>query len=158
MANYEIQIKQRINADNETYENLYPTVPPAVSEQITKNAQDISALKNKALQAKPNQKIYYNAAGGEIPVTIKDTDLLKYSCVVATVKTADGKIINTVPMYFNGNTANGFASEWGDTSIKCVVNVSRRQPDDTGATGLVGVFPPSGGGVYGSLIALIGVI
>ena len=158
MANYEIQIKQRVNADNETYENLYPTVPPAVSEQIRKNAQDISALKNKALQAKPNQKIYYNAAGGEIPVTIKDTDLLKYSCVVATAKTTDGKIINTVPMYFNGNTANGFASEWGDTSIKCVVNVSRRQPDDTGATGLVGVFPPSGGGVYGSLIALIGVI
>ena len=158
MANYEIQIKHRIIDDNETYENLYPTVPPAVSEQIRKNAHDISALKTKALKVKPNQKIYYNADGGKIPVTIKDTDLLKYSCVVATVKTTDGKIINTVPMYFNGNTANGFASEWGDTSIKCVVNVSRRQPDDTGATGLVGVFPPSGGGVYGSLIALIGVI
>lgn len=158
MANYEIQIKQRVNADNETYENLYPTVPPAVSEQIRKNAQDISALKNKALPAKPNQKIYDNAAGGKIPVIIKDTDLLKYSCVVATVKTTDGKIINTAPMYFNGNTANGFASEWGNSSITCVVSVSRHQPDDTGETGLVGVFPPSGGGVYGSLIALIGVI
>ena len=44
MANYEIQIKQRINADNETYENLYPTVPPAVSEQISKNTQDIRTL------------------------------------------------------------------------------------------------------------------
>ena len=158
MANYEIQIKQRINADNEKYENLYPTVPPAVSEQITKNTQDIRTLKNTALPAKPNYKIYKNTSGNENPASIKDTDLLKYSCVVATVKTTDGKIINTVPMYFNGNTANGFASEWGDTSIKCVVNVSRHQPDDTGATGLVGVFPPSGGGVYGSLIALIGVI
>ena len=158
MANYEIQIKQRVNADNETYENLYPTVPPAVSEQITKNTQDIGALKNKALPAKPNQKLYYNAAGDENPASIKDTDLLKYSCVVATVKTTDGKIINTVPMYFNGNTAKGFASEWGNNSITCVVSVSRHQPDDTGETGLVGVFPPSGGGVYGSLIALIGVI
>lgn len=158
MANYEIQIKQRINDNNETYENLYPTVPPAVSGQITKNTQDISTLKNKALPAKPNQKIYDNAAGGKIPVIIKDTDLLKYSCVVATVKTTDGKIINTAPMYFNGNTANGFASEWGNSSITCVVSVSRHQPDDTGETGLVGVFPPSGGGVYGSLIALIGVI
>ena len=158
MANYEIQIKQRVNADNETYENLYPTVPPAVSEQITKNAQDISALKNKALQAKPNQKIYDNAAGGGSVVTIATTDLLKYSCVVATVKTTDGKIINTVPMYFNGNTANGFASEWGDTSIKCVVNVSRHQPDVHGETGYVDVLGPSGGGPGGSLIALIGVI
>lgn len=155
MANYEIQIKQRVNDD---YKNLYPTVPPAVSAQITKNAQDISALKNKALQVKPNQKIYDNADGGKIPVIIKDTDLLKYSCVVATVKTTDGTIINTAPMYFNGNTAKGFASEWGATSIKCVVSVSRHQPDDTGETGRVGVFPPSGGGVYGSLIALIGVI
>lgn len=158
MANYEIQIKRRIIDDNETYENLYPTVPPAVSEQIRKNAQDISALKNTALQVKPNQKIYYNAGGGEIPVIIKDTDLLKYSCVVATVKTTDGTIINTAPMYFNGNTAKGFASEWGATSITCVVSVSRHQPDAHGETGLVGVFPPSGGGVYGSLIALIGVI
>ena len=158
MANYEIQIKQRINADNETYENLYPTVPPAVSEQITKNTQDIRTLKNTALPAKPNYKIYKNTSGNENPASIKDTDLLKYSCVVATVKTTDGTIINTAPMYFNGNTAKGFASEWGHGSIKCVVNVSRHQPDDTGATGLVGVFPPSGGGVYGSLIALIGVI
>ena len=158
MANYEIQIKQRVNADNETYENLYPTVPPAVSEQIRKNAQDISALKNKALPAKPNQKLYYNAAGGGIPAIIKNTDLLKYSCVVATVKTTDGTIINTAPMYFNGNTAKGFASKYGSGSIECVVNVSRHQPDDTGEIGLVGVFPPSGGGVYGSLIALIGVI
>ena len=158
MANYEIQIKQRINADNETYENLYPTVPPAVSEQITKNTQDIRTLKNTALPAKPNYKIYKNASGNENPASIKDTDLLKYSCVVATVKTTDGKIINTVPMYFNGNTAKGFASEWGNNSITCVVSVSRHQPDDTGETGLVSVFPPSGGGVYGSLIALIGVI
>lgn len=158
MANYEIQIKQRVNADNETYENLYPTVPPAVSEQIRKNAHDISALKTKALKVKPNQKLYYNAAGGEIPVTIKDSDLLKYSCVVATVKTTDGKIINTVPMYFNGNTANGFASEWGATSIKCVVNVVRHQPDSAGETGSVAVLGPSGSGAGGSLIALIGVI
>ena len=158
MANYEIQIKQRINDNNETYENLYPTVPPAVSGQITKNTQDISTLKNTALPAKPNYKIYKNTSGNENPASIKDTDLLKYSCVVATVKTTDGKIINTAPMYFNGNTANGFASEWGNSSITCVVSVSRHQPDDTGETGLVGVFPPSGGGVYGSLIALIGVI
>lgn len=155
MANYEVQIKLR---EDGAYSNLYPTVPPAVSEQITKNAQDINALKDKALPAEPNQRLYYNADGGEIPVSIKDTDLLKYSCVVATVKTTDGTIINTVPMYFNGNTAKGFASEWGATSIKCVVSVSRHQPDDTGETGLVGVFSPSGGGVYGSLIALIGVI
>ena len=110
------------------------------------------------MPAKPNQKLYYNAAGGGIPAIIKDTDLLKYSCVVATVKTTDGTIINTAPMYFNGNTAKGFASKYGSGSIECVVNVSRHQPDDTGETGLVGVFPPSGGGVYGSLIALIGVI
>lgn len=158
MANYEIQIKHRIIDDNETYDNLYPTVPPAVSEQIRKNTQDISALKNKALPAKPNYKIYDNAAGGEIPVIIRDTDLLKYSCVVATVKTTDGTIINTAPMYFNGNTAKGFASEYGSGSIKCVVSVSRHQPDAHGETGIVGVFPPSGGGVYGSLIALTGVI
>lgn len=158
MANYEIQIKQRVNADNETYENLYPTVPPAVSGQITKNAQDISALKNKALQAKPNQKLYYNAAGGENPASIKDTDLLKYSCVVATVKTTDGKIINTAPMYFNGNTANGFASEWGNNSITCVVSVSRHQPDAHGETGLVHVLGTNGSGQGYGTIALIGVI
>lgn len=158
MANYEIQIKQRVNADNETYENLYPTVPPAVSEQIRKNAHDISALKTKALKVKPNQKLYYNAAGGEIPVIIRDTDLLKYSCIVATVKTTDGTIINTAPMYFNGNTAKGFASEWGATSIKCVVSVSRHQLDSAGETGSVAVLGPSGGGLGGSLIALIGVI
>lgn len=158
MANYEIQIKQRVNADNETYENLYPTVPPAVSEQITKNAQDISALKNKALPAKPNQNIYRNAAGGGDVVTIATTDLLKYSCVVATVKTTDGTTINTAPMYFNGNTAKGFASEWGAGSIKCVVNVYRHQPDVSGETGYVAVLGPSGSGAGGSLIALIGVI
>ena len=155
MANYEIQIKQRVNDD---YKNLYPTVPPAVSEQITKNAQDISALKNKALPAKPNQKLYYNAAGGGDVVMIATTDLLKYNCVVATVKTTDGTIINTAPMYFNGNTAKGFASEWGATSIKCVVDVYRHQPDVHGETGYVDVLGPSGGGPGGSLIALIGVI
>lgn len=158
MANYEIQIKQRVNADNETYENLYPTVPPAVSEQITKNAQDISALKNKALPAKPNQKLYYNAAGGENPASIKDTDLLKYSCVVATVKTTDGKIINTVPMYFNGNTAKGFASEWGNNSITCTVIVSRHQLDAHGETGLVEVLGINGSGQGYGTISLIGVI
>lgn len=158
MANYEIQIKRRIIDDYETYENLYPTVPPAVSEQIRKNAQDIRTLKNTALPAKPNQKLYYNAAGGEIPVIIRDTDLLKYSCIVATVKTTDGTIINTAPMYFNGNTAKGFASEWGATSIKCVVSVSRHQLDPHGETGQVNVLAPSGGGLGGSLIALIGVI
>ena len=155
MANYEIQIKQRLGDD---YENLYPTVSPAVSEQITKNAQDISALKNKALPAKPNQKLYYNAAGDENPASIKDTDLLKYSCVVATVKTTDGKIINTVPMYFNGNTAKGFASEWGNNSITCVVSVSRHQPDAYGETGLVHVLGTNGSGQGYGTIALIGVI
>ena len=158
MANYEIQIKQRINADNETYENLYPTVPPAVSEQIRKNAQDISALKNKALQAKPNQKIYDNAAGGGSVVTIATTDLLKYSCVVATVKTTDGTIINTAPMYFNGNTAKGFASEWGNNSITCTVIVSRHQPDAHGETGSVEVLGINGSGQGYGTIALIGVI
>ena len=156
MANYEIQIKQRVNDD---YNNLYPTVPPAVSEQITKNAQDISALKNKALQVKPNQNIYRNAAGGGSVVEIATTDLLKYSCVVATVKTTDGTITNTAPMYFNGNTAKGFASKYGSGSIECVVNVYRQQPDvTTGKTGYVDVLGPSGGGPGGSLIALIGVI
>lgn len=158
MANYEIQIKRRIIDDYETYDNLYPTVPPAVSEQIRKNAQDISALKNKALPAKPNQKIYDNAAGGGSAVMIATTDLLKYSCVVATVKTTDGTTINTAPMYFNGNTAKGFASEWGATSIKCVVNVVRHQPNSAGETGSVAVLGPSGSGAGGSLIALIGVI
>ena len=158
MANYEIQIKHRIIDDNETYENLYPTVPPAVSEQIRKNAHDISALKTKALKVKPNQNLYYNAAGGENPASIKDTDLLKYSCVVATVKTTDGKIINTAPMYFNGNTANGFASEWGNNSITCVVSVSRHQPDAHGETGLVQVLGINGSGQGYGTIALIGVI
>lgn len=158
MANYEIQIKQKIGYENEKYENLYPTVPPAVSEQITKNAQDISALKNKALPAKPNYKIYKNASGGENPASIKDTDLLKYSCVVATVKTTDGKIINTAPMYFNGNTAKGFASEWGNNSITCVVSVSRHQPDAYGETGLVQVLGTNGSGQGYGTIALIGVI
>ena len=158
MANYEIQIKQRVNADNETYENLYPTVPPAVSEQITKNAQDISALKNKALPAKPNQNIYSNAAGGGSVVTIATTDLLKYSCVVATVNTTDGTIINTAPMYFNGNTAKGFASEWGNNSITCVVSVSRHQLDALGETGLVRVLGTNGSGQGYGTIALIGVI
>lgn len=155
MANYEIQIKQRVGDD---YQNLYPTVSPAVSEQIIKNAQDISTLKNKALPAKPNQKLYYNAAGGENPASIKDTDLLKYSCVVATVKTTDGKIINTVPMYFNGNTAKGFASEWGNNSITCVVSVSRHQPDAHGETGRVHVLGTNGSGQGYGTIALIGVI
>lgn len=158
MANYEIQIKQRVNADNETYENLYPTVPPAVSEQIRKNAQDIRTLKNTALPAKPNYKIYKNTSGNENPASIKDTDLLKYSCVVATVKTTDGKIINTVPMYFNGNTAKGFASEWGNNSITCVVSVSRHQPDAHGETGLVEVLGTNGSGQGYGTIALIGVI
>ena len=158
MANYEIQIKQRVNADNETYENLYPTVPPAVSAQITKNTQDIRTLKNTALPAKPNQKIYDNAAGGGSVVTIATTDLLKYSCVVATVKTTDGKIINTAPMYFNGNTAKGFASEWGNNSITCVVSVSRHQPDAYGETGLVQVLGTNGSGQGYGTIALIGVI
>ena len=158
MANYEIQIKQRVNADNETYENLYPTVPPAVSEQITKNAQDIRTLKNTALPAEPNYKIYKNASGGENPAIIKDTNLLKYSCVVATVKTTDGKIINTVPMYFNGNTANGFASEWGNNSITCTVIVSRHQPDALGETGLVEVLRTNGSSQGYGTITLIGVV
>lgn len=155
MANYEIQIKQRVGDD---YQNLYPTVSPAVSEQIIKNTKDISTLKNKALPAKPNQKLYYNAAGNENPASIKDTDLLKYSCIVATVKTTDGKIINTAPMYFNGNTAKGFASEWGNNSITCTVIVSRHQPDAYGETGLVQVLGTNGSGQGYGTIALIGVI
>ena len=158
MANYEIQIKQRVNADNETYENLYPTVPPAVSEQIRKNTQDIRTLKNTALPAKPNYKIYKNTSGNENPASIKDTDLLKYSCVVATVKTTDGTIINTAPMYFNGNTAKGFASELGNNSITCTVIVSRHQPDAHGETGLVTVLGTNGSGQGYGTIALIGVI
>lgn len=155
MANYEVQIKLRTDG---AYSNLYPTVPPAVSEQITKNAQDISALKNKALPAKPNQRLYYNAAGGGDSVAVKTTDLLKYSCVVATVKATDGTVMNTAPMYFNGNTANGFASEWGAASVKCVVNVVRHQPNILGETGDVSVFNSTASGAGGSLIALIGVI
>ena len=158
MANYEIQIKQRVNADNETYENLYPTVPPAVSAQITKNTQDIRTLKNTALPAKPNYKIYKNTSGDENPAIIKDTDLLKYSCVVATVKTTDGTIINTAPMYFNGDTAKGFASEYGSGSIECVVNVSRHQPDVHGETGRVNVLKIGGSSQGYGTIALIGVI
>ncbi len=155
MANYEVQIKLRTDG---AYSNLYPTVPPAVSEQITKNAQDISTLKNKALPAKPNQRLYYNAAGGGSVVVLTAPDLLKYSCVVATVKTTDGTIINTAPMYFNGNTASGFASEWGAASVKCVVNVARHQPNTLGETGEISVFNATASGAGGSLIALIGVI
>nr|DAO51850.1 MAG TPA: hypothetical protein [Bacteriophage sp.] len=155
MANYEVQIKLRTDG---AYSNLYPTVPPAVSEQITKNAQDISTLKNKALPAKPNQRLYYNAAGGGSAVVLTAPDLLKYSCVVATVKTTDGTIINTAPMYFNGNTAKGFASEWGAASVKCVVNVVRHQPNNLGETGELNVWGSTGSGAGGSLIALIGVI
>lgn len=155
MANYEVQIKQKTNG---AYNNLYPIVPPTVSEQIAKNAQDISSLKNKALQAKPNRRLYYNAAGGGSNVSISTTELLKYSCVVATVKTTDGTVMNTAPMYFNGNTANGFASEWGAASVKCVVNVTRQQPNYLGETGDISVWGPAGSGAGGSLIALIGVI
>lgn len=155
MANYEVQIKLRADG---AYSNLYPTVPPAVSEQIAKNAQDISALKNKALPAKPNQRLYYNAAGGGSAVSISTTDILKYSCVIATVKATDGTVMNTSPMYFNGNTARGFASEWGAASVKCVVNVTRQQPNSLGETGDINVWGPAGSGAGGSLIALIGVI
>lgn len=155
MANYEVQIKLRTDG---TYSNLYPTVPPAVSGQITKNAQDIGVLKNKALPAKPNQRLYYNATGGGSNVTVKATDLLKYSCIVATIKATDGTVMNTAPMYFNGNVANGFASEWGAASVKCVVNVRRQQPNPLGETGDVNVWGPTGSGAGGSLIALIGVI
>ena len=61
-------------------------------------------------------------------------------------------------MYFNGNTAKGFASKYGSGSIECVVDVYRHQPDVHGETGYVDVLGPSGGGPGGSLIALIGVI
>lgn len=155
MANYEVQIKLRTDG---AYSNLYPTVPPAVSGQITKNAQDIGVLKNKALPAKPNQRLYYNATGGGSTVSISTTDILKYSCVIATVKATDGTVMNTSPMYFNGNVAKGFASEWGAASVKCVVNVRRQQPNPLGETGDVNVWGPTGSGAGGSLIALIGVI
>lgn len=155
MANYEVQIKLRTDG---AYSNLYPTVPPAVSEQITKNAQDISALKNKALLVKPNQRLYYNAAGGGSNVAVKTTDLLKYSCIIATIKATDGTVMNTALMYFNGNAAKGFASEWGAASVKCVVSVDRHQPNSLGETGDVAIFNATGSGAGGSLIALIGVI
>lgn len=155
MANYEVQIKLRTDG---AYSNLYPTVPPAVSGQITKNAQDIGVLKNKALPAKPNQRLYYNAAGGGSNVTTTAPDLLKYSCIVATIKATDGTVMNTAPMYFNGNVANGFASEWGAASAKYVVRVDRHQPNTLGETGDIAIFNATGSASDGSLIALIGVI
>lgn len=155
MANYEVQIKLRTDG---AYSNLYPTVPPAVSGQITKNAQDIGVLKNKALPAKPNQRLYYNAAGGGSNVTTAAPDLLKYSCIVATIKATDGTVMNTAPMYFNGNVANGFASEWGAASVKYIVRVYRHQPDTLGKTGDIAIFNATGSAPDGSLIALIGVI
>lgn len=155
MANYEVQIKLRTDV---AYSNLYPTVPPAVSGQITKNAQDIGVLKNKALPAKPNQRLYYNAAGGGSNVAITAPDLLKYSCIVATIRATDGTVMNTAPMYFNGNVANGFASEWGAASVKYVVRVDRHQPNTLGETGDIAIFNATGSASDGSLIALIGVI
>lgn len=155
MANYEVQIKLRTDG---AYSNLYPTVPPAVSGQITKNALDINALKSKALPAKPNQRLYYNTAGGGSNVPITTTDLLKYSCIIATIKATDGTVMNTAPMYFNGDAAQGFASEWGAASVKCVVHVTRHQPNTIGETGDVAIFNATGSSSAGSLIALIGVI
>lgn len=155
MANYEVQIKLRKDG---AYSNLYPTVPPAVSGQITKNAQDIGVLKDKALPARPNQRLYYNATGGGSSVAVKTPDLLKYSCIVATIKATDGTVMNTAPMYFKGNVANGFASEWGAATAKCLVSVTRHQPNILGETGEIAIFSTTGAASSSSIIALIGVI
>lgn len=156
MANYEVQIKLR--EDGAYNKNLYPTVPPAVSGQITKNAQDINALKDKALTVTPNTRLYYNAAGGGSSVTIRGSGIMNnYSCVVATIKGADDTIMNTSPMYFHGNIAEGFASTWGSTSVGYAVHVNRFENDHDEA-GIVVIRNASSGELGGSLIALIGVI
>lgn len=158
MANYEVQIKLRTDG---AYDNLYPTVPPAVKVQITKNASNISNLKAYQLKAKPNQQLYYNASGGGSTVTIEKS-MANYSLVVATIKDDDNTIINTSPMYFGqrtgyaGDVAEGIASTWASNSAKYIVDVVRGS--DTSDAGRVTIINASTGASAGSLIALIGVI
>lgn len=158
MANYEVQIKLRADG---AYDNLYPTVPPAVSTQIRQNANSISSLKAYQLKAKPNQQLYYNASGGGSTVTIEKS-MANYSLAVATIKDDDNTIINTSPMYFGqktgyaGDVAEGIASTWASNSAKYIVDVVRET--DTSDAGHVTIINASTGASAGSLIALIGVI
>lgn len=158
MANYEVQIKLRADG---AYDNLYPTVPPAVSTQIRQNANSISSLKACQLKAKPNQQLYYNASGGGSTVTIEKS-MANYSLAVATIKDDDNTIINTSPMYFGqktgyaGDVAEGIASTWASNSAKYIVDVVRET--DTSDAGHVTIINASTGASAGSLIALIGVI
>ena len=161
MANYEVQIKLRTDG---AYDNLYPTVPPAVKVQITKNASGISNLKAYQLKAKPNQQLYYNASGGGSTVTIEKS-MANYSLVVATIKDDDNTIINTSPMYFGqrtgyaGDVAEGIASTWASNSAKYIVDVVRHtDTSDASDAGHVTIINASTGASAGSLIALIGVI
>lgn len=157
MANYEVQIKLRTDG---AYSNLYPTVPPAVSTQIRQNANSISNLKAYQLKAKPNQRLYYNASGGGSDVNIVNS-MENYSCVVATIKGADGTVMNTSLMYFGitllPNTAEGIASTWANNSTNYIVDVTKVS-DDESKRGFVHIKNATTGASEGSLIALIGVI
>lgn len=161
MANYEVQIKLRTDG---AYSNLYPTVPPAVSTQIRQNTNSISSLKAYQLKAKPNQQLYYNASGGGSAVDIANS-MQNYSCVVATIKGADGTVMNTSLMYFGmylgltllPNTAEGIASTWANNSTNYIVDVTKVS-DDESKKGFVHIKNATTGALEGSLIALIGVI
>lgn len=157
MANYEVQIKLRTDG---AYSNLYPTVPPAVSTQIRQNTNSISSLKAYQLKAKPNQQLYYNASGGGSAVDIANS-MQNYSCVVATIKGADGTVMNTSLMYFGltllPNTAEGIASTWASRLTDYIVSVTRVSDDETNR-GFVRIKNAKTGALEGSLIALIGVI
>lgn len=157
MANYEVQIKLRADG---AYDNLYPTVPPAVSTQIRQNTNSISSLKAYQLKAKPNQQLYYNASGGGSAVDIVNS-MKNYSCVVATIKGADGTVMNTSLMYFGltllPNTAEGIASTWANNSTNYIVDVTKVSDDET-KKGFVRIKNATTGALEGSLIALIGVI
>lgn len=157
MANYEVQIKLRTDG---AYSNLYPTVPPAVSTQIRQNTNSISSLKAYQLKAKPNQQLYYNASGGGSAVDIANS-MQNYSCVVATIKGADGTVMNTSLMYFGltllPNTAEGIASTWANNSTNYIVDVTKVSDDET-RRGFVRIENAKTGALEGSLIALIGVI
>lgn len=157
MANYEVQIRLRTDG---AYDNLYPTVPPAVSTQIRQNTHSISSLKAYQLKAKPNQQLYYNASGGGSNVNIINS-MENYSCVVATIKGADGTVMNTSLMYFGltllPNTAEGIASTWANNKTNYIVDVTKVSDDET-SKGFVHIKNATTGALEGSLIALIGVI
>lgn len=157
MANYEVQIKLRTDG---AYSNLYPTVPPAVSTQIRQNTNSISSLRAYQLKAKPNQQLYYNASGGGSAVDIANS-MQNYSCVVATIKGADGTVMNTSLMYFGltllPDTTEGIASTWASRLTDYIVSVTRVSDDET-SRGFVRIENAKTGALEGSLIALIGVI